>query len=153
MTALASEPSITAVGTSVMARFVDGQGVISDALLSSAGIDPQTLVASKIDDYVPLARAAEAFRLAANATNNPFVGLHAAENITPPVRHAHIFATLAAPDLRTALQKLAEHFSRVVKIPASFTEQNNYGIFEYRLNGAGQDSPELVDFVAARFLR
>ena len=153
MTVLASEPSITAVGTSVMARFVDGQGVTSDALLSRAGIDPQTLIASKIDDYVPLARAAEAFHQAADATNNPFVGLHAAESITPPVRHAHIFATLAAPDLGTALQKLAEHFSRVVKIPAAFTEQNKYGIFEYRLNRIGQDSPELVDFVAARFLR
>ncbi|MDH3579468.1 MAG: AraC family transcriptional regulator [Hyphomicrobiales bacterium] len=136
-----------------MTRFVDGQGVTSDALFSSAGIDPQTLVTSKVDDYVPLTRAAEAFRLAASAIDNPFVGLHAAEKILPPIRHAHIFATLAAPDLRTALHKLSQHFSRVVKIPASFTEQNNFGIFEYRLNGVGHDSPELVDFVAARFLR
>lgn len=153
MTVLASEPSITAVGTSVMTRFVDGQGVTSNALFSSAGINPQTLVASKVDDYVPLARAADAFRLAASAIDNPFVGLHAAEKILPPIRHAHIFATLAAPDLRTALKTLSEHYTNVVKIPASFTEQNNFGIFEYRLNIVGQDSPELVDFVAARFLR
>lgn len=153
MTALATEPSITAVATSVMTKFADRQGVTSDALLSGTGIDPRTLVASKVDDYVPLPQAANAFRLAADATNNPFVGLHAAETIMPPVRHAHMFASLAAPDLRTALHKLAEHYSRVVKIPASFTEQGNFGTFEYRLSGVGQDSPELVDFVAARFLR
>ncbi len=153
MTTLAAEPSITAVGTSVMTRFVDGQGIASETLFRSVGIDPQTLSASKVDDYVPLTRAADAFRLAADAVDDPFVGLHAAEKVMPPIRHAHIFATVAAPDLRTALEKVAQHFSRVVKIPTSFSERNNIGVFEYRLNGTGQDNPELVDFVAVRVLR
>lgn len=91
----------------LIAGLVAARGEDAQALLDAAGCDPAWL--ADPDARMPLEVETRLWESAAQATRDPYFGLNAARTIRPGVFQVLDYAVRTAPDLRTALERLARY--------------------------------------------
>jgi hypothetical protein len=94
-----------------VARTLDARGVDSAALFRQAGMDPAIL--QDPNGRYAVSRMRQLWRLAVDASQDPCLGIHAAEYVQPATFHSLGLAILASQTLEDALTRGAR-FSRIV---------------------------------------
>jgi AraC-like DNA-binding protein len=94
-----------------VARTLDARGIDSGRLFAEAGLDPAIM--RDPNGRYPVSRMSRMWKLAVQASNDPSIGLHAAEYVQPTTFHSLGLAVLASQSLEDALQRGAR-FSRIV---------------------------------------
>jgi AraC-like DNA-binding protein len=117
--------------------------------MAEAGFDARWL--TDADARMPLAVEERLWNLAAALTGDPLFGLHAAAAIRPGAFDVLDYAVRTAPDLRTALQRLAR-YNRLVHDLASFEimADGDAVRIEHRFEGHGaRPCRQAVEFTLA----
>ena len=130
------EPQVSARIGALIIEAAAAHGVNAQQLMAEAGFELGWL--SDANARMPLSVEERLWERAAELTNDPLFGLHAAASIRPGAFDVLDYAVRTAPDLRTALQRLAR-YNRLVHDLASF-EVNPAGQvvhIEHRFDGAG----------------
>jgi AraC-like DNA-binding protein len=113
----AAVPQVSArIGAWIVQRAA-ARGADAQALMADAGFQPGWL--NDAEARMPLAVEERLWDGAAARTQDPLFGLHAAAAIRPGAFDVLDYAVRTAPDLRTALQRLAR-YNRLVHDLASF---------------------------------
>lgn len=146
-----TQPSVTAVSMIGLTNFLQDNKVDSGPILANARIEPADI--GEPDVYYSLPQTAAAFMGALEATNDPYTGLHAAENVVMPVKHPFLLAARHAPDLRTSLRMLATHLDRATLKRSSFREMPEFGFFEWEVDCVDLGCCTVTDYLAGRFLK
>lgn len=94
-----------------VARTLDARHIDSNKLLLEAGLDP--VVMRDPNGRYPVSRMLRMWKLAVAATNDPCIGLRAAEYVQPTTFHSLGLAVLASQSLEDAMRRGAR-FSRIV---------------------------------------
>lgn len=113
----ADSPQVSARIGALIVQVAAARGAAPQDLMAEAGFDPAWLVDPEA--RMSLAVEERLWNLAAERTADPLFGLHAAAAIRPGAFDVLDYAVRTAPDLRTALQRLAR-YNRLVHDLASF---------------------------------
>lgn len=114
----ARAPQVSARIGVLIIQVAAARGVDAQRLMAAAGYDPRWL--TDAEARMPLAVEERLWDGAAELTGDPCFGLHAAAAIRPGAFDVLDYAVRTAPDLRTALQRLAR-YNRLVHDVASFS--------------------------------
>jgi AraC-like DNA-binding protein len=110
-------PQVSARIGALIVQVAGARGVDTQRLMAGAGFDPAWL--GDADARMPLAMEERLWDLAAAAAGDPLFGLHAATAIRPGAFDVLDYAVRTAPDLRSALHRLAR-YNRLVHDLATF---------------------------------
>ncbi len=110
-------PQISARIGALIVAVAGARGVDAPRLMADAGLEPGWL--DDAEARMPLAVEERLWGLAAERTGDPLFGLHAAAAIRPGAFDVLDYAVRTAPDLRSALQRLAR-YNRLVHDLATF---------------------------------
>lgn len=110
-------PRVSARIGALIVQVAGARGVDVQRLMADAGCDPAWL--GDAEARMPLAVEERLWNCAAELTGDPLFGLHAAAAIRPGAFDVLDYAVRTAPDLRTALQRLAR-YNRLVHDLATF---------------------------------
>lgn len=111
------DPQVSARIGALILRFAASRGVDDASLMREVGFSPAWL--SDVDARMPLAMEESLWELAADRTDDPAFGLHAAQSIRPGAFDVLDYAVRTAPTLRDALHRLAR-YNRLLHDLASF---------------------------------
>jgi AraC-like DNA-binding protein len=142
-------PRVSARIGALIIQVAAARGVQADRLMAEAGFDPAWL--ANAEARMPLAVEERLWNLAADLTGDPLFGLHAAAAIRPGAFDVLDYAVRTAPDLRTALQRLAR-YNRLVHDLASFAvvPAGDAVRIEHRFEGHGaRPCRQAVEFTLA----
>ncbi|NWG74088.1 MAG: AraC family transcriptional regulator [Rubrivivax sp.] len=117
MPARAQAPTVLARVGALIVQVAAGRGVDAQRLMADAGFDPAWL--GDAEARMPLVVEERLWDRAADLAADPLFGLHAAAAIRPGAFDVLDYAVRTAPDLRTALQRLAR-YNRLVHDVATF---------------------------------
>lgn len=136
MTPRARDPQVSARIGALILQVAAARGLDAPKLMTEAGFDPGWL--GDAEARMPLAVEERLWTRAAELTGDPLFGLHAAAAIRPGAFDVLDYAVRTAPDLRTALQRLAR-YNRLVHDLASFeiVPAGEAVRIEHRFAGAG----------------
>ncbi len=113
-------PQVSARIGALIVQVAAARGADAQRLMLDAGFAPRWL--NDPEARMPLAVEERLWNRAAEVTGDPLFGLHAAEAIRPGAFDVLDYAVRTAPDLRTALQRLAR-YNRLVHDLAGFEVQ------------------------------
>jgi len=132
-------PQVSARIGTLIVHVAASHGADTQQLMTEAGFDPAWL--SDPDARMPLAVEERLWNLAAVLTSDPLFGLHAAAAIRPGAFDVLDYAVRTAPDLRSALHRLAR-YNLLVHDLASFEITSAKGVvrIEHRFDSA-RDRP------------
>jgi AraC-like DNA-binding protein len=135
-----------------VARTLDARGIDSAKLFAEAGLDPAVM--RDPNGRYPVSRMSRMWKLAVQASNDPGIGLHAAEYVQPATFHSLGLAVLASQTLEDALQRGAR-FSRIVSNAVDvFVEDTPEGIRQIvRFREGIPQVDEAVDLFMASSLK
>ncbi len=108
---MAREASTLNTWAIAVARALDARGINSSALFTEVGLDPAIM--RDPNGRYPVSRMTHLWKLAVKASQDPCIGLRAAEFVQPTTFHSLGLAILASQSLGDALQRGAR-FSRIV---------------------------------------
>jgi AraC-like DNA-binding protein len=114
---LAHDPHVSARIGALIIQVASARGVDAERLMTAAGFVPDWMADAQA--RMPLAVEEQLWNRAAELTGDMHFGLHAAAAIRPGAFDVLDYAVRTAPDLRTALQRLAR-YNRLVHDLASF---------------------------------
>jgi AraC-like DNA-binding protein len=147
-------PGPTILGSLVRAllQTVAERGVDPAILSAESGIDPRAL--TTVGGRVPLRQATELWRRAVATTDDPALGLAAAERVQPASAHAVSLAWFASCSLREALRRLTR-FHRVINagISIRLLESRDRVELEVHQVVPGTIAPEAIDGFCAVTIR
>lgn len=149
MNARIQVPRVSARIGALIVQVAAARGVQAQPLMAEAGFDPAWL--ADAEARMPLAVEERLWNLAADRAGDPLFGLHAAAAIRPGAFDVLDYAVRTAPDLRTALQRLAR-YNRLVHDLASFAlvPAGEAVRIEHRFEGHGaQPCRQAVEFTLA----
>jgi AraC-like DNA-binding protein len=108
---MAREASTLNTWAIAVARTLDARGIDSGKLFAEAGLDPAIM--RDPNGRYPVSRMTRLWKLAVDASQDPCIGLRAAEFVQPTTFHSLGLAILASQSLADALKRGAR-FSRIV---------------------------------------
>ena len=149
MPARSRTPQVSARIGALIVEVAASRGVDAARLMADGGFDPAWL--GDAEARMPLAVEERLWELAAERTGDPLFGLHAAQAIRPGAFDVLDYAVRTAPDIRTALQRLAR-YNRLVHDIASFelVAQGDAVRIEHRFDAIGvQPCRQAVEFTLA----
>ncbi len=130
-------PQVSARIGALIIQVATQRGVDAGTLMGAAGFEPGWL--TDAEARMPLAVEERLWDLAAELADDPLFGLHAAAAIRPGAFDVLDYAVRTAPDLRTALHRLAR-YNRLVHDVANFdlVPTGDAVRIEHRFVGAGR---------------
>jgi AraC-like DNA-binding protein len=136
----------------MLLQTVAERGVDPATLCAESGIDPRALTTA--GGRVPLLQATELWRRAVTATNDPVLGLAAAQRVQPASAHAVSLAWFASCTLREALRRLTR-FHRVINAGISIRLLESPDRIELEIHPVvpGTIAPEAIDGFCAVTMR
>lgn len=149
MIANARLPYVSARIGALIVQVAAARGVEAQRLMADAGFDPDWL--TDAEARMPLAVEERLWDRAAALTGDAYFGLHAAASIRPGAFDVLDYAVRTAPDLRTALQRLAR-YNRLVHDLARFevVPTDDVVRIEHRFEGQGaRPCRQAVEFTLA----
>lgn len=148
MTPPARTPQVSARIGAFIVQVAQARGVEGASLMARAGFDPAWL--ADPDARMPLAVEERLWNQAAALSGDALFGLHAAAAIRPGAFDVLDYAVRTAPDLRTALQRLAR-YNRLVHDLANFAiVPAGEGVrIEHRFEGGGVPCTHAAEFTLA----
>ena len=141
---------IAGAAATALGRYLDKHGVNGSAILQDAQLDPTSLQDRYA--YVSIRAMARALALGATATGDPCFGLHFAESFEPAVSHACNYAIRNAPDVRAALNALADHRDGTADIPTVFKDRSAVAHFCWTFNQEFDALEQITDYTMMRTL-
>ncbi|MBX3601839.1 MAG: AraC family transcriptional regulator [Rubrivivax sp.] len=136
MSPRAGVPQVSARIGALVIDVASARGVELQRLMAEAGFDPAWL--DDPEARMPLPVEEALWNRAAALSGDPLFGLHAAATVRPGAFDVLDYAVRTAPDLRSALQRLAR-YNRLVHDLASFAlvEDGDRVRVEHRFEGGG----------------
>lgn len=146
---MGKHPEVSVRIVALITGMVERHGQSGAALMREAGFQPALL--DDPDARIPVEVEERLWTLAAQRCADPLLGLHAAQAIRPGLFDVLDYAVRTAPDVRTALERLAR-YNRLLHDAATFELVPEPGGLrvEHRLGGAGRAAhPQAAEFTLA----
>jgi len=146
-------PSVLSSWTKTIVDALLAEGVDADAVLKTAGVDPEAL--RDPNARLALTTTARLWKVAAERMQDPAFGLRASRYVRQTTFHALGYAVFASASLRDALERLVR-YSRLVSddmvLRLDTTERTARLSFELASEGTPR-SPETMDAVMSLIVR
>lgn len=148
MSAHSRSPQVSARIGALIVQVAAARGVNAKVLMQDAGFDPALL--NDVEARIPLALEERLWNRASELSGDSLFGLHAAAEIRPGAFDVLDYAVRTAPDLRTALHRLAR-YNRLLHDLANFEliPQGKAVRIEHRFDGPARPCRHAAEFTLA----